>query len=78
MLEDDLLEKEEGALVVDLLPDLHHSLPRVRCRDFVAVLAVMVVNLVHNDERLLQDGTSRYLVLDRQLDLDTTRMLKGV
>jgi len=77
VLEDELLEEEERALVRDLLANLDHSAPRVLGLCSVARLADLAGDDELDDEGLLQDRRRKHLLLDRQLDLDTLRVGLG-
>jgi len=70
VLQDDLLEVEEGLLVVHLLPDLDHGLPRVLGLHAAAVVTHLVCHDVLHHKGLLEDGGGKHLLLNRQLDLD--------
>ena len=70
MLEDELLEEEEGALVVHVLPQLDARVPAVWVRIMpVAVEAHVPFDDVFDNEGLLEDGAVEDLGLDGQLDL---------
>lgn len=74
MLEDELLEVEESALVRDLLADLDDGAPGVVRVRLCAVGALVVVLDVLDLERLLHDGALGDLLLHRDLDLDAPGM----
>ena len=70
VLEDELLEEEEGSLVVHVLPQLDTRVPAVWvCIVPVAVEAHVPFDDVFDNEGLLEDGAVEDLGLDGQLDL---------
>lgn len=77
VLDDQLLEEEEGTLVVDSLSDLNLGNPQMRGVCLLAVIALLVGDNKLNDERLLQEGTIEHFLLDGELDLDSARMGLG-
>jgi hypothetical protein len=54
MLDDQLLKKKEGSLVVDSLSDLCNSDPGMGSVRFTAIFALQVGNKKFNDKTLLQ------------------------
>eukprot|EP00966_Prymnesium_polylepis_P189709 4395626-Prymnesium_polylepis.1 len=74
VLQDELLEPQEGALVRHLLPHLDDRRPRVLRLAPLAVGALLVAQDIFDDERLLQHRTGDHLLLDRQFQLDPARV----
>ena len=77
VLEDQLLEHQEGALVRDLLPHLRDGRPRVLRLAPLAAAALLVADDVLDDERLLHHGARHDLLLDAHLDLDPPAVRLG-
>ena len=77
VLEDELLQVEEGTLVVDALPDLDQTLPAALTELGLTFDALLIPNDEHNDKTLLQDGTCLDLLLDRETDLEAHGMRLG-
>jgi hypothetical protein len=69
VLEDQLLQVEEGALVINTLSYLHYSFPGVVSEGGLAVHALLVPHDELYDEGLLQDGTVLHLLLHSELQL---------
>ena len=61
VLEDELLEVEEGALVRDFLADLHKSFPGILRRKPCAIWTLAVLDKVLDLERLFEDRVREYL-----------------
>ena len=61
MLDDKLLEEQEGSLVRDLLSDLNESLPGVFSSEPRAIGALPVLDKVLDLERLFEDGIRKNL-----------------
>lgn len=74
MLQDELLDQEEGLLVVDMLPDLHDCAPCVRGELLLAVITLHINLSKLSDEGLLHLGFIIELLLYGQLDLDALGM----
>ena len=70
VLDDQLLEEQERALVVDSLSKLHLRDPQVRRVGLLAVVALEVHDHELDDEALLEERAVEHLLLDGQLDLD--------
>ena len=70
MFENDLLQPQEGALVVDALTKLHGGAPHVLGLTTMAIRAEVVLNDEFNDKDLLEDGSVENFVLDCELDLE--------
>ena len=72
VLQDELLEEEERALVLHLLSHLHARGPLIGvCGCPGARVAHAPLHHVLHHECLLQDGAVQYLLLDRELDLQS-------
>lgn len=69
VLQDELLEIEEGSLVIDLLAKLNHGVPRVLGGFALARVTHACAHRVRNIEVLLHDRTEGFF-LDCQLDDD--------
>lgn len=74
VLQDQLLQPQERPLVRNLLPDLHTRFPSVLCRQSRTRRALAGVDNESEDKSLLQDGIGQDFFLDRDLDLDSSRM----
>lgn len=74
VLEDELLEEQEGALVGDLLADLNASLPGVLGGETSTGGALTGLDDEGQDKGLLENGVGENLLLDRDLELDTARV----
>ena len=74
VLQDQLLKPQECPLVRDFLPDLHTRLPRVLCRQLGTCRALTSVYDQCQDEGLLQHGIGEHLLLNRHIELDSSRM----
>lgn len=74
VLEDELLEEEEGLLVLDLLADLDGRLPRVRRVAALARVALLVLQDELDGEHLLELDAVEDLLLDGQLDAQAPRV----
>mmetsp|Transcript_57492 Transcript_57492/g.136740 ORF Transcript_57492/g.136740 Transcript_57492/m.136740 type:complete len:224 (-) Transcript_57492:178-849(-) len=70
VLEDQLLEEEESALVVHLLPNLNAGAPRALGSHHVAVGALEVVDHHLHHKHLLENDPREDLLLHRQLHLE--------
>ncbi|GIX62944.1 uncharacterized protein BcabD6B2_23790 [Babesia caballi] len=70
VLDDDLLEHEDVALVLGLLANLHHGLPGVRRVHALAVVALARADGEVDDERLLDHEVVVDLLLNADLDLE--------
>lgn len=68
VLEDELLEEEKGALMRNLLSDLHQGPPCVLRRELSTILTLTVLYEVLNLEHLLEDRRCENLLLDRERD----------
>jgi hypothetical protein len=77
VLEDELLEVEEGALVIDLLARLHDGLPRVIGEAGRASRALHHLHDELDDEHLLEDGRREDLLLHGDLHLEPSRVSLG-
>lgn len=77
VLEDELLEVQEGALVVHLLARLHDGLPRVIGEAGRAGRALHHLHDELDDEHLLEDGRREDLLLHGDLDLKPSRVGLG-
>jgi hypothetical protein len=77
VLEDDLLEVEEGSLVRDLLTNLNSSAPGVVGIGLLTVGALLRGDDVFHLKCLLDDGTLEGFLLDRDLHLDTAGVRFG-
>ena len=64
MLENQLLEPEERALVGDFLTDLNLRLPQMGRVRLLAVVALEVLNDELDDQVLLEHGVGHHLLLD--------------
>jgi hypothetical protein len=71
VLENHLLEEEEGSLVLDPLAQLHDCAPCMRCELFLAVFALHVVHHEFCDESLLDIRVVLDFFLDFELDFDS-------
>jgi hypothetical protein len=74
VLQDQLLQPQECPFVRDLLPDLHTRFPSVLCRQSRTRRALASVDDEGEDECLLQNGIGQDFFLNRDLDLDSSRM----
>mmetsp|Transcript_5818 Transcript_5818/g.12669 ORF Transcript_5818/g.12669 Transcript_5818/m.12669 type:complete len:95 (-) Transcript_5818:410-694(-) len=74
MLQDELLEVEEGALVIDALTDLNERLPTALTELGLTFDALLIPNDEDHDEALLQDGAGLHLLLHREADLEAHGM----
>eukprot|EP00053_Salpingoeca_punica_P010048 m.90448 g.90448 ORF g.90448 m.90448 type:complete len:608 (+) comp15261_c3_seq2:402-2225(+) len=70
VLDDHLLQVEEGALMLDLLAHLHDCVPCVLGLGAVARGAHLVLHDVLDDKHLLQNGVGKDLLLHGELGLD--------
>jgi hypothetical protein len=70
VLQDQLFEVQESALVVDLLTDLDNRVPGVLGLDFAAIWTLLASNDNLKNVGLLEDGRGKHFFLHRQLDLD--------
>ena len=77
VLQNDLLEPVERALVLDALAHLRHGAPHLLRLDRVARVAEEVVDHVLDHKRLLQNGAVQHLFLNRELDLEAPRVRLG-
>ncbi|TYZ67814.1 hypothetical protein PybrP1_005624 [[Pythium] brassicae (nom. inval.)] len=77
VLENDLLEAQERALVLRLLADLHERPPRVVPVLLHAVRALHAPDHKRHDARVLDDRVVEHLALQRELHLDALRVRLG-
>jgi hypothetical protein len=77
VLEDELLEVQEGTLMSNLLTDLSHSIPSIFGFNLATIRALLSSNDNFKDVRLLEDGGCKDLTLHSQSDLDTLTMGLG-
>lgn len=75
VLKDELLEEEEGPLVVDLLSNLNRRLPHVLGRQTSAVRALSVRDDVLNLEDLLQNRRREDLVKRTHMRVSTWTLM---
>ena len=74
VLENQLFEEQERALVDDPLAHLHLAGPRVRRPRLLAIVALRILNHEFNAERLLQHRVVLHFLLHSQLELDAARV----
>jgi hypothetical protein len=74
VLQQDLLEIEEGSLVWDMLAYLHHGMPHTLSIKGLTSFALLISNHKLDDLCLLENGSVHDLLLDRQLDLQSQRV----
>ena len=74
VLEDELLEKEEGLLVGNVLAHLGDGVPRVFREGTLAVGALLVGDAELHDHALLEAHAEVRVLLQRELDLDALRV----
>jgi hypothetical protein len=77
VLQDQLLEEQEGSLVIDLLPDLHAGLPGILRGQPGTLRTLGTLYDKSKDESLLQDRSRQDFLLDDNLQLKSTRMRFG-
>jgi len=78
VLDDQLFKEQEGALVVDALPDLNLGDPQMWSVGLLAVIALEVNNYELNHEALLEESSVENLLLHGQFDLQALRVGLGV
>ena len=71
VLEDELLQIEEGTLVIDSLADLNQTLPTALPELGLTLNALLIPHNEDHDEALLQDGARLDLLLHRKANLET-------
>ena len=74
VLQDQLLEKQEGSLVMDALPQLHLRLPSVRRISLLTVVTLQILDQKLDLERLLEKRIDLHFFLNGQLDFDSARV----
>lgn len=77
MFQDQLLQKQEGSLVVDLLPDLNARLPRVLGGKPGTLRTLGTLDDEREDKGLLEDGSGEDLLLNDDLEFKSTGMRFG-
>lgn len=74
VLENQLLQEEEGPLVDYPLADLDLTGPSVRCPRLLTIVALSIGNHKFNAKSLLKHRVILHFLLDSQLKLDSPRM----
>lgn len=72
MLENELLQVEEGSLVIHSLPDLYHRSPSIVRERCSAALALLVSQNKGDRHGLLEDGAVTDLLLHCDFELETS------
>lgn len=72
VLQDQLFQEQEGPLVVDLLSDLHTSLPRVLGSEPSTLGTLRTLYDQHEDKCLLEDCAREDLLLDDDFEFEST------
>lgn len=73
-LENQLLEEQERSFVIDILANLHLTLPQMGRVRTLAVIALQIHDDEFDDERLLQQSAIHDFPLHGELHLETTRV----
>lgn len=71
MLQNQLLQEQESPLMINLLPNLHTSPPRILRRQPRTLRALRAVHHIGDDHRLLQDGGGENFFLEGEGHFDT-------
>lgn len=77
VLENQLLQKQEGALVGHSLTHLHLTVPGVRGPSLLAIVALLVLHYELYAEGLLEQGTALNFLLYGKFDFDSARVRLG-
>lgn len=77
VLQDNLLDEVDRALVGDFLAELHHGAPRLIGDGAGTQVAGLICDREVDDERLLHNNPALYLLLDLELQLDAARVWLG-
>ena len=72
VLEDQLLQEKECALVLDFLSDLDLTLPEMRRVSLLALIALQVLDDELDHKGLLQHGAIEHLLLNCHFDLESS------